>query len=271
MHLPQRGVVLTRRLLLACVLAWLFFIGMVFGQTLEEDKVGTVHTPTAKPADDAKTPDLATVAQLIIRRTNVLRQEEGRQQATANPQLMQTAKDFAHFMARTGKYGHTADGNRPATRSRQHGYTYCMISENIASHYSSTGMTTAELAQQFVQGWQHSPGHRQNMLEPAVTETGVAVARSTQTGFMYAVQMFGRPRSQQLTFQIANRSPTVIEYTLGERTLPLPPRSTRTHQRCRPVEVTLHWPGTQGQTTVQPHNGARYTIIREDSGAFSIQ
>jgi hypothetical protein len=82
---------------------------------------------------------------------------------------------------------------------------------------------------------------------------------------------YAEPTAPLLTFQIANRSPAVIEYTLGERTLPLPPRSTRTHQWCRPVEVTLHWPGVQEQTTVQPHNGAQYTIIREDSGAFSIQ
>jgi hypothetical protein len=104
-----------------------------------------------------------------------------------------------------------------------------------------------------------------------VTETGVAVARSTQTDFVYAVQMFGHPRSQRLTFQIANRSPAVIGYTLGEHTWPLPPRSARTHQRCRPVEVTLHWPSAQEQTTVHPHNGARYTIVKGDAGVFSIQ
>jgi uncharacterized protein YkwD len=134
--------VLNRRLLLAYILTWLLFPGMVFGQTLEEDEADAVHTPTAMPTRGVKTPDLATVAQLIIHRTNAFRQEEDRQQVAANPQLMQTAQDFAHFMARTDKYGHTADGNRPATRAKQHGYAYCMVSENIARHYSSTRPTT---------------------------------------------------------------------------------------------------------------------------------
>jgi uncharacterized protein YkwD len=263
---------LTRRLLLACTLVGgLLFPAAASSQTVEETAVDTARPPAAKPRQDDKQPDLAAVAQGIMRRTNAFRQAEGRQPVTPHPQLMQTARDFARFMARTDRYGHTADGRRPAERARQHGYTYCIVSENIATSYSSTGSTTETLAERFTQGWQHSPGHRKNMLDPDVTETGVAVARSPQSGYYYAVQMFGRPRTQQLTFQIANRSNTSVEYTIGENTLPLPPRATRTHQRCRPAEVTLQWPDTQEQTTVQPQDGSRYTIVQEDTGTFRLR
>lgn len=37
---------------------------------------------------------------------------------------------------------------------------YCIVSENIAHQYNSLGFTTEELAEQFVQGWKNSPGHR---------------------------------------------------------------------------------------------------------------
>lgn len=38
-----------------------------------------------------------------------------------NPKLTQTAQYFANYMARTNKYGHTADGSRPGERARKHG------------------------------------------------------------------------------------------------------------------------------------------------------
>ena len=109
------------------------------------------------------------------------------------------------------------------------------------------------------------------MLGPDVTETGVAVAQSKQTGYVYAVQMFGRPRSKRIEFQITNRSNAVIAYALGGRTLPLPPRHTRTHQRCRSAELTFQWPDKQEDTTVYPNNGDRYTIVREDAEQFRIK
>lgn len=35
-------------------------------------------------------------------------------------------------MAKTGKYGHAADGRKPAERAAAHGYEYCIVRENIA-------------------------------------------------------------------------------------------------------------------------------------------
>jgi uncharacterized protein YkwD len=116
---------------------------------------------------------------------------------TANPVLARTVRDFVDFMARTDRYGHEADGKQPADRARGHGYDYCLVSENIAYQYNSAGFRTAALARDFVEGWKHSPQHRKNMLEPAATQTAVAVARSEKSGRYYAVQMFGRPKSER--------------------------------------------------------------------------
>ena len=46
------------------------------------------------------------------------------------------------------------------------------------------------------------------MLDADATETGISVARSEHTGYYYAVQMFGRPKSDAIEFQISNRSST---------------------------------------------------------------
>ena len=173
-----------------------------------EHKVEEIKSPPVPVAPDAKRADLAGTAELILQQTNRFRKEQGRDAVTADPLLTQAAADFAKFMAKTNKFGHTADGNQPKDRARQQGYDFCLIDENIACEFSSRGFTTQALASKFVKDWKHSPGHRKNMLDPDVTETGVGVAQS-ETGYYYAVQMFGRPRSKAEARPVAARHATV--------------------------------------------------------------
>ena len=63
--------------------------------------------------------------------TNAFRRQEESQPGPA-PQLASAARYFADFMARTGKFGHSADGSEPAARAKRFGYEYCIVSENIA-------------------------------------------------------------------------------------------------------------------------------------------
>ena len=138
--------------------------------------------------------------------------------------------------------------------------------ENIAYQFKTTGFDTAELAKQFFEGWKNSPPHRENMLDPDVTETGVALAQSEQTGVFYAVQMFGRPKSMQIEFSIQNPTEQEVRYRIGSRTFVLPPRYTRTHTRCRPGEVELLAEAREGQEqpgtadTIQPEDGDHFQI-----------
>lgn len=252
------------RILLILIFTWFLLPASAYGQVVEEDEVESIKSTGGKPTQGESSPDLAEVVKGIISRTNSFRQEEGRRKLEVNPKLTETARYFAEFMSRTDKYGHHADGNRPAQRAKKRGYDYCIVSENIAYEFNSAGFTTEELTHGFFQGWKHSPGHRENMLKPNVTEIGAAVARSEQSGYYYAVQMFGRPKSLSIEFQITNNSTTAIEYKLGRRTFPLPPRHVRTHQMCHPEELIFRWPGKQKSTAVQPNNGDRYAIQKED-------
>jgi uncharacterized protein YkwD len=237
-------------------------------------EAGTVETPPPRPDQPTmgnQSAELADVAERIISRTKTFRQQEGRPPATTNPQLVATARDFATFMARTAQYGHAADGQSPEARAQAHNYDACLIAENIAYQHNASGFTAEALAQGFFEGWQRSPSHRENLLDPAVTETGVGVAQSEQTGAYYAVQLFGRPRSQQIEFQVTNTSDLTIQYAIDGQTMSLPSQSTHTHQQCRPPEVTFHWPGAQERKTVQPNNGERYMIVRGNDGAFRVE
>jgi len=227
-----------------CLLAlWtamtLFMAAPTLAQTDEEHSVQIVSAEDVGPFRPTQDPDLKQVAHRIIDQTNAFRKENGLSELPVSPKLRQTAQDFANSMADSNRYGHMADGRRPSQRAKDHGYNFCIVSENIAFHFFTKGLATQALADKSVTGWKQSPGHRRNMLKPHVTETGVAVSQSESTGVYYAVQMFGRPRSAALEFSIANRTETAVEYSIAEQTFSLPPTYRRSHQLCRPGTLQL--------------------------------
>lgn len=207
-------------LLAALLLAWPL-CGPAAAQTVEEEE----HESHRHPAPGkAGSPDLAKVAELITAKTNELRKKEGRLPVKANDKLVATVQYFAGYMARTTEYSHTADGKRPSQRAKEHGYDYCIVAENIAYAYDSRGFTTEQLAEKLFEGWKHSPEHRKNMLDPDVTETAVAVAHGGENGYYYADQMFGRPKSLAIRFEIENTSGESVRYGIGGKDFDLPPR-----------------------------------------------
>ena len=204
--------------------------------------------------------DTAEAARHVVALTNAFRREENLPATGPAPQLASTARYFAEFMARTGKFSHAADGTEPAARAKRFGYEYCTVAENIATIFSSQGTDTAELARRVFEGWQNSPGHRKNMVNPDVTQTAVAIARSAATDHYYAVQLFGRPKSQMIEFKLVNRSGIGVEYALDGQTFQLPARTTSTHQVCgRP---RLEFRGK----TLQPVNGQQLAIVNDQNG-----
>jgi len=228
-----------------------------------------VVSPAAAPARaETKTPELPKVVQRIVDRTNDFRKSEKREPVKVNAELTKAAEYFAKFMAESGKYGHEADGQKPADRAKKHGYDYCLVLENIAYLYNSEGFGTEDLAGGLIKGWQESPGHRKNMLDPDVIETGVAVARSEKTGYFYAVQMFGRPRSLAIELKIANRTGVKIEYTIDEDKYTLDPRYVQTHTRCRPGEITFQEP--KGLSAVKFATGDKFAVTGKN-GSYQVK
>ena len=221
-----------------------------------------------EPRPKGDTADLAKVVAQIVEKTNDFRKAEKREPVKVSHELFLTAEYFAKFMAETGKYGHEADGAKPGERAKKHGYEYCVVLENIATIYHPDGFTTEALAAALVKGWQDSPPHRRSMLDPDVVETGVAVARSKETGYYYGVQMFGRPKSMTVEFKITNRSDAKLEYTIGEDKYTLDPRYTQTHTRCRSGEVTFQAP--KGLESVKAGAGDKFAVTGT-GGSYQIK
>lgn len=227
-----------------------------------------VSARAAPPSTDAMP---AEVAERVFRKTNAFRTANRLEPLRVTRELTDAAQRFAEFMASTDQYGHDADGRTPAERARAHGYDYCVIAENIAFRFSSSGFDADQLAAQLMEGWEQSPRHRHNMLLASVLDLGVGVARSGRAHRYYAVQIFGRPKSAASRFEIVNRTEAPVRYELDAEAFVLPPRVSRTHQGCfRGALKLVPQEGAAG-TAVEARDGARYTLQRDAAGQLHLQ
>ncbi len=126
-----------------------------------------------------------TVDQELLRLVNGERQRVNAPPLVLNDKLTAAAQRHAQDMATSRRMSHTgSDGSTMRSRIDTTQYTWSTIGENVAM-----GQPTAAAV---MTAWMNSPGHRQNILNPAFTEMGVGYA--TNAGRAYWTQVFARPR-----------------------------------------------------------------------------
>ena len=102
-----------------------WFTSYAQGQTREDTDVEKMTTE-AGVSESAATP-MPDASEQIVAATNQFREQKGLSPVAVDSNLHAAAKYFAEYMARTHTYGHTADGQRPSERAKQHGYDYCIV------------------------------------------------------------------------------------------------------------------------------------------------
>jgi uncharacterized protein YkwD len=219
----------------------------------------------ARPATAAV--DVREAERQIASRVDAVRQAEGLPPLSPDPALAAAARGFADHMARTDRYGHEADGRRPAERARAAGYDWCMVAENLAWQFRSDDFATDVLSQHFVDGWLRSPGHRRNLLSPQATQAAVAIARGAGSGRYYAVHLFGRPAAMQSSFEIENRSNRTLRYTLHGRSLTLARGAVRRHTQCTPPSLRIE----ALANALHPRAGQRVVIETARGGGLQAR
>lgn len=257
----------------AFVVAFLWQPQVAMGQVIEEDNSEVIVSGQTDPKT-SETPDLSEVARSMVVKTNEFRAHQGLPSVARSEHLDAAAQYFAGFMARTSKYGHRADGQSAVERAREHGYSPCITAENIDWQFSNQPYSASELAGEFMADWKASAKHRKNMLDPDVTEIGLAVAYNDETLHFYAVQILARPKSHAIEIRIANRTATEIGYQMGNETSWLPAGFVRTHERCRPTEVVFHLPSDDPSARKRSfaiHRKASFTISRDPFGGIDIR
>jgi uncharacterized protein YkwD len=250
-----------------CVALLEFSVGPAAGQILALRDFDVEQFDQQTGGDDAV--DRPAAIDQILRATNEFRRQHDRDKLATNKKLAKAAQDFADYMARTDRYGHQADGREPAERVSANEYDYCLVAENIAQRYSSAAYETGPLVRGFVKGWIDSAEHRKNLLDPDFSEIGVGLARSQRSGRYYSVQLFARPKSDAMELEIANHSPSEIEYRLGDETFSLAPRLVRMHARCRPTKLIVRFPEQQPQSIDVAKSG-RYVVRQAANGHLEL-
>lgn len=141
-------------------------------------------------------PVVAGVEESVLAGVNAARAKAGCGPLRMNAKLTAAAKSHARAMAELNFFGHTGkDGSRFSNRIKRQGYSYRAAAENIAAGQKS--------ASQVVGNWLGSSGHRRNILNCGLKETGIAVVYQPDDAPIrgqrqplryYWVQVFAAPR-----------------------------------------------------------------------------
>lgn len=140
-------------------------------------------------------PASAGPADSVLAAINAARAKAGCAPLRSNPKLMAAARTHARAMAEQNFFGHAGkDGSRMSARIKRQGYSFRTAAENIAAGQKSAG--------EVVRSWLNSSGHRRNILNCRMEETGIAVVyqaddrpiRGNRAALRYYwVQVFAAP------------------------------------------------------------------------------
>lgn len=128
--------------------------------------------------------DVKTMENQVIKLVNQARVNAGLQPFTANWELSRVARYKSQDMANKGYFNHTSPTyGSPFTMMQNFGIKFTAAGENIAM-----GQRTA---QEVMNSWMNSPGHRSNILNPSFNQIGVGLAKNSN-GTCYWTQQFIR-------------------------------------------------------------------------------
>lgn len=157
------------------------------GPTQKPTVVAPVKTATTGTYDSSASAEAALGGgwqDSLLSSVNSLRAGEGKAPLVLCGTLSNAAQGWANFMASNGYFGHNYQDETPADRIAFAGYSSAPPAwgENIAAGDMSVSAT--------MKTWIDSPGHHENMVNPAYTHLGLGLSRAAD-GRMYWVQTFG--------------------------------------------------------------------------------
>lgn len=113
---------------------------------------------------------------LAVAELNAYRARHGRGAVRLNEALIKASAIHAKDLSVHGIASHTgSDGSSHSDRIQRQGYYFSIAGENVATGQKSWDKV--------FKAWQDSPGHNENLLQPDVTEFGIALVFEPTTTY----------------------------------------------------------------------------------------
>lgn len=132
-----------------------------------------------------QTQPIPVASQDALAKINAFRAANGLSSLSLDSQLTTAAARQSQAMAAADEMGHRIDG-RLGGRVKAVGYQWQGVAENLGMGYLSFDAA--------LEGWKNSPGHRENLLRPEISEAGIAAARSYPSTRNYWTLILADPR-----------------------------------------------------------------------------
>ena len=151
----------------------------------KEDTTEEVEKPSQSESDSY----IAEIEQAIFTRVNAERTSRGLEPLSYNNTMQKYARIKSKDMGDRGYFAHeNPEGELITAQMKRDGVTYNAWGENIA--YIQGNQSNSSLAEQFMNNWMNSQGHRENILSSNFESIGIGVYKIGNT--YYATQEFYR-------------------------------------------------------------------------------
>ncbi len=155
---------------------------------------------------------LTKVEDLVLELTNQARRVKGLPPLSMDEDLRRVARAYSDDMLVRRFFDHTnPEGVSFDERISDHyPHRFHVVGENIWSAFGYNPRKTQQVAQEIVDSWMNSPGHRENLLSPHYTHLGVGVS-SRQDKILATQEFVGKPKTfgfRELITLIKSRVPS---------------------------------------------------------------
>ena len=145
----------------------------------------TALEPLSHSTGMVQTADLSTQKEAILIATNQQRTRKRLPILKQDAKLMQAAQEYAELMAAKDQMSHTLNGLTLPAKAKRVGYSFRVLSENIALNTRLDGRSVV------IDQWMESKGHRENILTKDIIDIGIGIAGPSKQNRYYYCQLFG--------------------------------------------------------------------------------
>ncbi len=167
---------LVKLMIAVSVAAMLVVMASQVTPVVNQETPGKHHAPSRMPPPGIR--HLEKVEDLVLEMTNQVRRAKGVAPLIKDDELREMARAYSDDMLVRGFFDHTDPDGVPFYERISNNYHHHvrLVGENIWDARDYDPDKAKQVAQEIMDSWLTSPGHRENLLDPEFTHLGVGVS-----------------------------------------------------------------------------------------------